>query len=64
LRSTEVSFIFRRGIFADQTMQTSYDIHDFTPAAAPAVEVVPCRPKLSSDRRTGNQSALLGRRAG
>ena len=64
LRSTEVSSIFRRGIFAEQTMQTIYNTHMFLPAAAPAVTVTPCRLKLENDGRSGKQSALMGRRAG
>jgi len=45
-------------------MQTIYNTHMFAPGAAPAVTVTPCRLKLDSDGRSGNQSALLGRRAG
>jgi hypothetical protein len=64
LRSTEVSSIFRCGIFADQTMQTIYNTHMFAPEAAPAVTVSSCRLKLDRDGRSGNPIALLGRRAG
>ena len=64
MRPTEVSSIFKRGIFADHTMQTIYDTHMFAPEATPAVTVAPCRLKLESDGRSGNQSALLGRLAG